>query len=118
MKVMSPGRASRIPATPRISSVPSPSISPPRAAASSASVRTSIGGLAGSGFRAQIELLHDLGAQVEGAVGVDDRPARGIEHDLEPALTRQLLDHGADLVDDLPRRPVVLLGRTALRAPD
>src|SRR5690348_17160662 len=98
---MSPAPASLMPATPVISTEPSPITSPRSSAASSASVRTlmrpslgsvraSVSGSAPCGLGAQ--LGQHVTRQIERTVGVNDRSARGVEHQLEPLVVGDLLD--------------------------
>src|SRR6266571_1117350 len=99
---MSPGSASRMPATPRIAIVGSPTISPPSVSASSANVRVTMRGpflsSAGGGrSRERVELLDHLSREVHGLVRVDDEPARRVQHQREPVIGGDLLDGGADL---------------------
>src|SRR5262245_66358050 len=113
MKVRSPGNASRMPATSRISMDSSPSRCPFSSAASSFKVRvtmpgpSSTGALSGAG----IELANHFRAQIEAAIGVHDRTPRRVEHDVETLISRQLLHHGANLLDDLARGSLVFLRR-------
>src|SRR4030067_1150487 len=117
---MSPGIASRIPATPRISIDPSPTTSPPSSAASSANVRVIMraaslargadGGLA-------VELLDHVGRQVERLVGIDDESRCRVEHQIETLLRGDLLHRRPDHLHDHAGGALVLLGGAPLRAP-
>src|SRR5678816_1466452 len=117
MKVMSPGSASRMPATPRIIVVPSPRNSPPSSSASSDSVRV-ITSVYRAAYRAGGEVGEHGRGEVEALVGVDDEAARRVEHEIELAVAGDALHRGADLGDDVLGGALVLLRGLALRAPD
>src|SRR5687768_13056766 len=120
---MSPGSASRMPATPRITVDPSPTISPPSSAASSASVRVMtrpsppVGSARSAGCGTGVQLRDHLAGEVELAVGIDDESTRGVEHHVQSLVARDLLHHGADLRDDFARRALVLRRGATLRSP-
>src|SRR5262245_47776907 len=120
MNVMSPGCASRMPATPAMTVAPSPTSSASSSCASSASVRLNIGPsvswLAGIGFL--VQLADDFRAQVQAAIRVDDHAAGGVQHEIEPFIACHLLDHGADAVHDLAGRALVLLRCASLGSPN
>src|SRR5262245_15962416 len=119
MKVMSPGSASRMPATPAMTVAPSPTTSAWSSFASSASVRLNIGPsaswLAGIGF---VQRADDLRTQVQAAIRIDDHAARGVQYEIKSFVACQLLDHGADTVHDLAGRALVLLCRASLGSPN
>src|SRR5262245_8860113 len=120
MKVRSPGNASRMPATSRISIDSSPSKCPFSSAASSFKVRVTMPGPSSPGALsgACIELANHFRAQVEAAIGVHDRSSSRVEHDVETLIPSQLLHHAANLLDDLSGGPLVLLRRAPGRPPD
>src|SRR5215831_4195377 len=141
---MSPGRASRIPATPRTTVEPSPATSPPSSEASSASVRvimtrTLPGGIprggsgpargipalrfgrcdsvSGSRAGTQRQFLQHRRCQVESLVRVDDDPAGRVQHQVQLSIGGELLHHRPDLADDFLSGSFVLLRGPALRPP-
>src|SRR5258706_2731290 len=109
-----------MPATPRMTRDPSPTISPPTSAASSASVRVIMDAFLalGPGGGAGVELLDHQAGEVHGTVRVDDEAARRIQHQFEPPLARDLLDRSTDLGHDLAGGSFVLLRRPAAGPPD
>src|SRR5262245_28828462 len=116
MNVRSPGRASRMPATPWITNDPSPTKCPFSSVASSARVRVTMSRTSSSSgalLDLGVELTDDFCAQVETAIGVDDGAAGGVEYDVEPLLAGQLLDHATDAFHDLTCRTLVLLRRAS-----
>src|ERR1044072_2368718 len=123
---MSPVWASRMPATPRISRSGSPVTSPPSSSASSLSVRVTMGPAflssslrtRGRGWGAALELVQDGGREVQRLVGVDDVTTRGVEHQVQAAVTRDLLHRRADVGHHVAGGALVFLHRLAGRAPD
>src|SRR5688572_6125448 len=120
MKVMSPGSASRMPATSRISIDPSPTTSPFSSAASCNKVRVTMAAASSACALGHpgVEFLNYFGAQVQAAIRIDDGATGGVENDVEALLSGELLHDGADLLHHLAGGALVLLSGAAGRAPD
>src|SRR5215831_9507281 len=120
MKVMSPGSASRMPATPAMTVAPSPTTSASSSFASSASVRLNIGPSTSwlAALVLGVQLADDIRTHVQAAIRVDDHAARGVQHEIESFVGCHLLDHGANAVHDLVGRALVLLCCASLGDPN